>query len=120
MHPTLLITGDGNGLVYIHGAFSGEVRKDAPLVRPVAPSGALFLEYRPFAPLCLPCNARLVFSGGDLLPQSVLENECLSVISWPFHITEIEVRPAKSAKSANARAAARRRIKRRVTETVIL
>jgi len=95
MHPMLLITSPADGLVYLNGVFAGEVRKDAPLFRPISPSGALYLEYRPFPSLHLPSADRIVFANGSPMPVSFQHTENLHAVAWPFGITEIEITPKR-------------------------
>lgn len=91
MHPMIMLTSCAEGVVYANGAYLGEIRKDAPLFRPVSPCGAVSLEFHPFQPMALSSNARIVFSGGKPLSESIHRESGLTVIAWPFGITEIDL-----------------------------
>lgn len=85
----IMLTSQQEGIVYVNGAYLGEIRKDAPVFRPIPPSGAVHLEFKPFHPMSLSSNAKLVFSGGKPLAQSVPDESAVDVVAWPFGITEV-------------------------------
>ncbi len=89
MHPMILVSSDAEGVVYANGMYLGEIRKDAPLFRPVSPFGAVSLEYHPFVPMALPSNIRIVFSNGKPMHNSVHPDSGLILTAWPFGVTEI-------------------------------
>ncbi len=91
MHPMIMLTSDSEGLVYANGTYLGEVRKEAPIFRPVSPYGAVNLEFRPFHPMALPVSIKIVFSNGKPLSQSFPGESGATVTSWPFGITEIRL-----------------------------
>lgn len=89
MHPMILISSNADGIVYANGIYLGEIRKDAPLFRPVSPYGAVSLEFHPFVPMALTSNVRIVFSNGKPLSESLYPDSGLIITAWPFGITEI-------------------------------
>ncbi len=89
MHPMILLSSGAEGAVYANGAYLGEIRKDAPVFRPVSPYGAVNLEFHPFVPMSLPTNIRIVFSNGKPVAESLHPESGMNVIAWPFGITEI-------------------------------
>lgn len=91
MQPTLIITAPVEGMVSINGRFIGEVRADLPLMVPVAPFGAVYLEFRPLAPGFLPMARRVVMSGGTPMAQGLADG--LFAVLWPGNISEIELSP---------------------------
>ena len=46
-HPVLYISPDIAGLIYINGRLAGECDAQSPLSIPVAPQGAVYIEYHP-------------------------------------------------------------------------
>lgn len=90
MHPMILLSSSAEGTVYANGVYLGEIRKDAPVFRPVSPYGAVSLEFHPFVPMALPTNIRIVFSNGKPVAESLGSERGLNVTSWPFGITGIE------------------------------
>ena len=93
MQPTLVLTAPNPGIVYINGHFAGEISKNQPLIRPVAARGALYLDFRPLEDSCRPLARKLVFSGGEVLPESAEEAGNLNIILWPGAVTELEIAP---------------------------
>ena len=93
MHPMIMITSELDGIVYLSGAYMGEVHPGAPIFRPVPPFGAVFLELHPFAPMTLFSACRIVFSNGKPLSDSIPHAGAVSVDIWPFGITEVAMRP---------------------------
>lgn len=93
MQPTLVLTATHPGILYINGTFAGEISTDAPLMRPIAGRGAIYLDYRPFTNHHLAMTRKLVFSGGSPLMESVEEAEGLNIILWPGSIVESEFSP---------------------------
>lgn len=95
MQPTLILRAPRPGIVYIDGRFAGEVSGERPLLRPVCPQGAVYLEYRPLEGGCHSMARRLVFSGGAPLPESAGTAENLSIVLWPGGAVEIEFAPRR-------------------------
>lgn len=93
MQPTLVLSASHPGILYINGRFSGEIGEDAPLIRPVCPRGAVYLDYRPLTDAHRPMARKLVFSGGSPMSASVEEADGLNVILWPGNTVEIEISP---------------------------
>ena len=93
MQPTLIICSPHPGMIYINGSFAGEAGPDRPLARPVAGWGALYLEYRPLGGAQREMARRIVFSGGEPLPESIEHAEGLSAVIWPGGAVEIEMTP---------------------------
>lgn len=95
MQPMLMITSRHEGIVHINGAFSGEVRPDAPIFRPISAYGAVYIEFSPLKPGILSIARRIALSAGKPVEASFEEMTGLSAIAWPFGITEIELLPEK-------------------------
>ena len=93
MQPTVICTAPVPGVVTLNGRFAGEMSPQRPLVAPVSPYGALYLEYRPLSGPAAPMTRRLVFSGGALLPESVADADGLACVAWPDGAVEIEFAP---------------------------
>lgn len=94
MQPTLVLSAVRPGLVYMNGSFAGELSAGQPLLRPCAPTGAVYLEFRPLENGWLPMARRLVFSSCAPLVQSAAQAEGLNIVLWPGGICEIEFEPA--------------------------
>ena len=94
MQPTLILRAPHPGLIYLNGRFAGEVGPDDPLLRPVQPRGAVYLEYRPLSNACHSMARKLVLSGGEPLPQSAEEAEGADIVLWPGGEVEIELSPS--------------------------
>ena len=99
MQPMLVLSATHPGILYINGHFAGETGGDAPLIRPVAPRGAMYLDYRPFTNTYHPLACKLVFSGGTPMSASVEEAEGVNVILWPGSVVEIELSPQNAVSS---------------------
>ena len=93
MQPTLVLSANHPGLLYLNGHFAGEVSAETPLIRPASSRGAVYLDYRPFSNTRQPMARKLVFSGGAPLPESVEDAENLNVVLWPGSVTEVEISP---------------------------
>lgn len=93
MQPTLVLAAPNPGIIYLNGQFAGELGPQQPLLRPAAPRGALYIDYRPLNDLCRPLARRLVFSGGEILPESAENADKLNVILWPGGVSEVELAP---------------------------
>lgn len=89
MHPMIMLSSCAEGVVYANGAYLGEIKKDAPILRPISPYGAVSLEFHPFVPMALSTNVRIVFSSGKPVAESLHAESTYHVVSWPFGITEI-------------------------------
>ena len=84
-------------MVCVNGRFAGEAGPGQPLALPVAPGGALYLEYKPLTGAGMALARRLVLSGGTPLPESLSEASGLSCVVWPGGALEIEFSPVVSA-----------------------
>lgn len=93
MQPTLVLAAPNPGIVYLNGQFAGELGPQQPLLRPAAPRGALYIDYRPLNDLCRPLARRLVFSGGEILAESAESADKLNIILWPEGVSEVEIAP---------------------------
>ena len=93
MQPTLILHAPKPGLIYINGRFAGEAGPDDPLLRPVTPRGAVYLEYRPLSGDCHSMARKLVFSGGEPLLPSAEEAENVDIVLWPGGEIEVELSP---------------------------
>ncbi|MBQ3574644.1 MAG: hypothetical protein IJA26_03195 [Clostridia bacterium] len=93
MQSTLVICASQPGILYLNGSFAGEAAPDEPVIRPVAPRGAVYMDYRPLSGGYLPVTRKIVFSGGKPMPVSVENAEDIGAILWPGNICEIEITP---------------------------
>lgn len=93
MQPTIILSAPAAGIIHINGRFAGEASAQRPLVMPVSPFGALYLEYLPLSGGAAPMARRCVFSGGALLADSVAEADGLACVAWPGGAVEIEMTP---------------------------
>lgn len=93
MQPTLAITVPAPGMIYVNGRFLGEAAREIPLLAPVSPFGAVYIEYRPLEPGWLPLARRIVLSSGAPLLDSLSED--VFAVRWPGSITEIELSPLR-------------------------
>ena len=93
MQPTLILRAPQPGLIYINGRFAGEAGPDDPLIRPVQPRGAVYLEYHPLTPGHPSMARKLVFSGGEPMPRSAEEAEGIDIVLWPGGEVEVELTP---------------------------
>lgn len=84
-------------MVCVNGRFAGEAGPGQPLALPVAPGGALYLEYKPLTGAGMALARRLVLSGGTPLAESLAEASGLSCVVWPGGALEIEFSPVVSA-----------------------
>lgn len=91
MQPTLAVTVPAAGIIDLNGRFLGEASPEQPLLAPVSPFGAVYLEYKPLVAGWLPLARRIVMSSGSPLPDSLAED--VYAIRWPGFITEIELAP---------------------------
>ena len=90
MQPTIICTAPAPGMIYLNGRFAGEASDGRPLIAPVSPSGALYLEYRPLTGAGAPVARRCVFSGGAPLAESLADAAGLSCVAWPGGALEVE------------------------------
>lgn len=92
MQPMLVISAPAQGMAYVNGRFAGECGPEEPLYVPVAPRGAVYLEYRPLEEGGYRALARRVtLSGGRPL-------ECpdgLYCVRWPGGVVEVELSPGR-------------------------
>ena len=93
MQATLVICASQPGILYLNGQFSGEIAPDEPLIRPVSPRGAVYMDYRPLKGGWAGVARKIVFSGGKPMPESVGNAEDIGLIFWPGNISEIEITP---------------------------
>lgn len=91
MQPTIIFTAPIPGMIYLNGRFAGEASADHPLFAPVAPFGAVYMEYHPLIAGHSSLAWKCVFSGGSLLPDSIANAEGVSAVAWPGGILEIEL-----------------------------
>lgn len=103
MQPMLVICASQPGILYLNGCFAGEVSADDPLMRPAAPRGALYLDYRPLADGWAALARKIVFSGGMPMAESIESAEGIGAIIWPGGICEIEISPPASQAPAAQR-----------------
>ena len=95
MQPTIIVTAPVPGLIYLNGRLAGEASATQPLIAPVSPCGALYLEYRPLVGDAAPLARKCVFSGGALLADSVAEADGLACVAWPGGAVEVEIAPTR-------------------------
>ena len=91
MQPTIICTAPTVGMIYLNGRFAGEASRERPLSAPVAPSGALYLEYRPLEGGDGGLARRVVFSGGAPLAEGLEDAVGLSCVAWPGGALEVEL-----------------------------
>lgn len=96
MQPTLVLTAPAPGIVRLNGRFAGEIAPGRPLVAPVAPFGALYMEYAPLSGGAWPMARKIVFSGGAPMAETMAEAEGLACVAWPGGALEIECIPAQA------------------------
>lgn len=95
MQPTIVFTASTPGLIFINGRLAGEASTERPLFMPIAPYGAVYIEYHPLTSGQIFSAWKCVFSGGKLMPDSIENVEGLFAISWPGNILEIEFAPVQ-------------------------
>ena len=100
MQPTLILRAPQPGLIYINGRFAGEVGPDDPLIRPVQPRGAVYLEYRPLISASRSMARKLVFSGGEPMLQAAEAADGVDIVLWPGGEVELELTPQSRRKPA--------------------
>ena len=100
MQPTIVCTAGVAGMIYLNGRFAGEASGERPLFLPVAPSGPVYLEYRPVCGTGQPLARRLVLSNGTPLADSLAEAEGLCCVAWPSGALEIEFTPIETSSEA--------------------
>ena len=81
-HPVLYISPDTAGLIYINGRLAGECDAQSPLSIPVAPQGAVHIEYHPLCAGVLGAARRLNLSGGYVSPLSE-PPDGMYIVAWP-------------------------------------
>ena len=89
MQPTIIFSAATPGMICLNGRFIGEASIERPLFAPVAPTGAVYVEYRPLAGEGALAR-RCVFSGGVPMAESLAEAEGLSCVAWPGGALEME------------------------------
>lgn len=97
MQPTIICTARTPGMIYLNGRFAGETTPARPLIAPVSPAGALYLEYRPLSGTAPALARRVVLSGGAPLADSLTDASGLQCVAWPGGALEIEFTPAQTA-----------------------
>jgi len=95
MQPTIICIPPGAGMIYLNGRFAGEASPGQPLLTPVSPVGALYLEYRPLEDDWEGLARRLVFSGGRPLAEGLEGAGGLWCVAWPGGALEVELIPAR-------------------------
>ncbi len=88
MLPIILVQCAQPGLLYVNGAFCGEL--SAPQMLPVRPDGRVYVEFRPLAGAAFPLATALDFVGGVLQPTLP---RCVYAVQWPDQIIDVELRP---------------------------
>lgn len=101
-HPVLYISPDTAGLIYVNGHLAGECGADEPLVMPVAPQGALYIEYHPLRAGYLPVSRRLNLAGGYLAPGSE-PLEGMYIVAWPGSVIDVQISPQRTGALGGAR-----------------
>lgn len=98
MLPVLIIQCAQSGLLYINGAFCGELT--TPQMFPLRPDGRVYVEFRPLAGPAFPLAVALDVAGGQLqptLPKSAY------AVQWPDALIELELRPMLLPRAPSAR-----------------
>lgn len=90
MQPMLIVQSEQPGLLYLNGAFCGELAE--PLAFPVRADSRVFLELRPLGEFSFPVALALNFQDGTLQPPLPA---IAYAVQWPDHITELELRPLR-------------------------
>ena len=93
MQSVLVILSSAPGAVFLGGRLAGEVDGERPLTLPVAPTGALLLELRPFSQGLLPLTTRVPFSRGVPLASALRGDARLHAALWPGGVVELELTP---------------------------
>lgn len=97
MQPTIICAARVPGMIYLNGRFAGETAPQRPLIAPVSPGGALYLEYRPLAGTGPALARRIVLSGGEPLPESLADAVGISCVAWPGGALEVEFSAVETA-----------------------
>ena len=97
MQPMIVVTSPVPGMLYINGRFAGEASRARPVIAPVSPWGALYLEFRPLESGTEALARKCVFSGGRLLAESLADAPGLYCVLWPGGVAEIELSPEPGA-----------------------
>ncbi|MGI6239640.1 MAG: hypothetical protein ACOYI5_08455 [Christensenellales bacterium] len=100
MQPVAVISCRVPGILYINGRFAGECAPDAPLITPVSPRGAVYIEHRPLARGYAGQAHRVAFSSGALVSESVPDG--VTAVRWPGGIAELELSDAPLARAESA------------------
>lgn len=95
MQPTIICIAPTPGMIYLNGRFAGEAGPDRPLIAPVAPSGALYLEYRPLSGPSGGLARRCAFAGGAPVAESLEDADGLCAVLWPGGALELELAPVE-------------------------
>lgn len=102
MQSTLAILAPAPGMLFLNGRFLGEAASETPLLAPIHPFGAVYIEYRPLTGSYMPLTGKLVFSGGKPLPDSLTASGEMFSVHWPGGVTELELSPAEIPAEAEA------------------
>ncbi len=97
MQPTLICTARVPGMICLNGRFAGEASQARPLIAPVSPGGAVYLEYRPLSGEGRALARRMVLSGGAPLAQSLEDATGVSCVAWPGGALEVEFAPVETS-----------------------
>ena len=93
-HPVLYISPDTAGLIYINGRLAGECDAQSPLSIPVAPQGAVYIEYHPLCAGVLGAARRLNLSGGYVSPLSE-PPDGMYIVAWPGSVIDVQISPER-------------------------
>ena len=91
MHPAIICAAGAEGMIYLNGRFAGEVSGERPLYMPVAPYGAVYIEFRPLTGASEGVARRLVLSGGMPLAERLENADGLWCVAWPNGALELEI-----------------------------
>lgn len=91
MQIIAVVSSPVEGMVYINGRFAGETGPELPLILPVNPHGALYIELHPFARRWRAGSHRFRFVGGEIETESVSDSYCIML--WPGGVCEIALTP---------------------------
>jgi len=100
MQPTLAVTAPAAGMLWLNGRFLGEADPETPLLTPVRPFGAVYLEYRPLTNTYHSFAGKLVLSGGKPMPDSLASSGEMFAVHWPCGVTETELSPERRPSEA--------------------
>ncbi len=88
MFPVLIIACARPGLLYVNGAFCGELTEEQ--IFPVRPDGRVYVEYRALSEPAFPLAVALDLKDGQVQPGFPLS---AYAVQWPDRVIELELRP---------------------------